>query len=227
VEENDNNAIDLVCEILADLAIQYDCAVDLPHHTKKGMMTAGSSDSGRGASSMKDATRLNYTLTPMSEKEAKWYGISEKERRSLIRLDSGKVNIARPTTTPSWFRLVGVSLDNGDADYPSGDEVQTVEPWKPTSIWGSLAPVVLNQILDELDKDLVDGTRYSTEAKVSPTNSAWRVIKRHIAAATDDQTKEILKTWLASGLLYVKKYENPNNRKMQNGLWVDASRRPT
>ena len=136
--ENDNNAIDFVCELLTTLGIEKNCAVDSPHHTRKGLMTPGNADAGRGASSMKDAGRLVYTLTPMSEDEAKQFGLSEDDRRSLIRMDSGKVNIAPPSRAAKWFRLIGVPLGNGNAVYPNGDEVQTVEPWTPPDTWEGL-----------------------------------------------------------------------------------------
>ena len=86
---------------------------------------------------MKDAARLLYTLTPMTEKEAEWLGVAETDRRSLIRLDSGKVNIAPPTSTATWFRLVGVPLGNATSEYPNGDEVQAAERWLPPDVWGS------------------------------------------------------------------------------------------
>ena len=34
LEENDNGAMDFVCDLLATLAIEYDIAVDALHHTK-------------------------------------------------------------------------------------------------------------------------------------------------------------------------------------------------
>jgi RecA-family ATPase len=78
LEENDNGAMDFVCDLLATLAIEYDIAVDAPHHTKKGQLTPGDADSGRGASAIRDAGRLIYTLTTMSEDEAKTFGISPR-----------------------------------------------------------------------------------------------------------------------------------------------------
>jgi AAA domain len=81
LEENSNDAIDYVCTLLAKMAIEHDCAVDLPHHTKKGLGGgAGDADRGRGASSMKDAARLVYTLNPMTAEEAKQFGVDETER---------------------------------------------------------------------------------------------------------------------------------------------------
>src|SRR5262245_13190238 len=50
LEENDNGAMDFVCDLLVQLAIEYDIAIDVPHHTKKGQIAAGDADAGRGAS---------------------------------------------------------------------------------------------------------------------------------------------------------------------------------
>ena len=96
VEENTNSAIDDVVQVLTDLADKHDIAVDAPHHTSKGTADPGNANRGRGASSMKDGGRLVYTLAPMSPEEAQAFGVKEEERRMLIRMDSGKVNIAPP-----------------------------------------------------------------------------------------------------------------------------------
>src|SRR5262249_54942772 len=104
LDENDNGAMDFVCDLLATLAIEYDIAIDAPHHTKKGQQTPGDADSGRGASATRDAGRLIYTLTTMSENEAKAFGISSEERTRYIRLDKGKVNLAPPARTATWFK---------------------------------------------------------------------------------------------------------------------------
>ena len=94
MNENDNNAIDFVCGLLAEIGIDLDCAMDVPHHTNKGLAAAGDANKGRGATSAKDAARLVYTLTPMTPDEAEMFGLDEAERRSLVRYDSAKVNIA-------------------------------------------------------------------------------------------------------------------------------------
>jgi RecA-family ATPase len=86
VEENDNGAMDYVCDLLTKIAIDGNIAVDAPHHTKKGQQTAGDADAGRGASSARDAGRLLYTLTRMSEEEAKAFGIPAEQRALRRRL---------------------------------------------------------------------------------------------------------------------------------------------
>lgn len=106
LEENDNRAMDFVCDLLATLAIEYDIAVDAPHHTKKGQLTPGDANSGRGASATRDAGRLIYTLTTMSERATNSFSISPDERITYIRLDKGKVNLAPPARTATWLKLM-------------------------------------------------------------------------------------------------------------------------
>jgi hypothetical protein len=81
---------------------------------------------------MKDAARLVYSLTPMSNDEAKALSISQEDRKQYVRVDKAKVNITKNFgAVAKWFRLVGVAIGNATDMYPRGDEVQTVEPWQP------------------------------------------------------------------------------------------------
>ena len=165
LEENDSGAMDFVCDLLTKLSIEYDIAIDAPHHTRKGQLAAGDADNGRGASSMRDAMRLLSTLTTMSEDEAKLFGVSEIDRHDYVRLDPAKVNITRRSQKATWFKLVSVKLDNGTkaddgspgGDYPNGDEVQTVEPWTPPDTWANLSTVALNAALTEIDAGMSNG----------------------------------------------------------------------
>jgi hypothetical protein len=178
LEENDNGAIDFVCDLLVTLAIEYDIAVDAPHHAKKGQLTPGDADSGRGASSMRDAGRLIYTLTTMSEEEAKRFDINPEDRASHIRLDKAKVNLTPPSRSAVWFKLVGVPLGNGDDEYPNGDEVQTVVPWEPPKLWDGLASATLNAALTDIETGMPNGQRYSAASKAGD-RAAWKVVRKH------------------------------------------------
>lgn len=194
VEENDNRGIDFVCSILARIAADHDCAVDAPHHVSRAGGVASDANRSSGASAFKDAARLVHTLTPMTPEEANGFGVGEAERRRLIRLDSGKVNIAPPAAEASWFRLIGVSLGNITAEYPSGDEVQTVEPWAPPSVWSGLSHHLLNEILTAIDKGPAEGARYSAHGNAAQNRAAWRVVKQFAADKSDEQAKIIIRT---------------------------------
>jgi len=226
MEENNNGQIDYVCTVLAKMAIEQNVAIDLPHHTSKAPALAGDANRSRGASSMKDAARLVYTLTPMSSEDAKMFGRAETERRSLVRMDSGKVNIAPPASEAKWFRIVGVPLGNGAGIYPAGDHVQTVEPWTPPDTWSDLASALLNRMLNDIDAGRPDGSRYSA-ASSATDRAAWRVVVARAPNKTEPQARDIIKTWLKSGTLYVEEYEDPVARKKLQGLRVNAMQRPS
>jgi hypothetical protein len=225
MEENDNGAMDFVCDLLVKLAIEYDIAVDAPHHTKKGQINAGDADAGRGASSARDAGRLVYTLTRMTEDEAKQFGVSPEQRSLYVRLDSGKVNIAPPSQEATWFKLVGVRLGNGNADYPGGDDVQTVETWQPPKTWADLSSVQLNAALTEIDGGMANGQRYS-DAPAATERAAWRIVQGHCPNKSEASCREIIKTWVRNKLLFNEDYDDPIERKPRKGLRVDDSKRP-
>ncbi|OSI21187.1 AAA family ATPase [Bradyrhizobium canariense] len=224
VNENDNSGIDEVAQILTDMSIKFDIAVDVPHHISKGPADPGNANRGRGASASKDAFRLVDTVTRMSDEQGKTFGLSEAECRTLIRIDNAKVNIA-PMADARWFKLVGVNIGNGTKLYPNGDEVQTVEPWSPPGLFGDISVPVLNAILDDIDAGLPDGNRFSDAPNVTG-RAAWRVIAKHCDKA-EGPARQIIKTWLGSGLLLHETYENPISRKEVKGLRVDPVKRPS
>lgn len=225
VEENANSQIDAVASILTGLAHKHNCAVDAPHHVSKGTTDPGNANRGRGASAFKDAGRLVYTLSAMTPEEAESFGLSDQDRRRLIRMDSGKVNIAPPAVEAKWFRLVGVPLGNGTDLYPKGDEVQAVEPWQPPATFQGLSHATLNLILDRIAAGMPNGERYSA-AGAAGERAVWQVFSE-LTDRTEKQARAIVKTWLKSGLLYHETYKSPRHRKNRQGLRVNDAKRPS
>jgi len=226
VGENDNNAIDFVCDLLATIAIDLNVATDTPHHTNKGAATPGDANRGRGASSAKDAARLVYTLTPMTLDEAGRFGLSEGERRSLIREDSAKVNISPPSADARWFRLIGQPLGNATSEYPAGDHVQTVETWQPPKLWADLDSTLLNRILNAIDAGFPNGQRYSA-ASPAKARAAWRVVQEHAPDKPEKACRAIINSWKDSGTVFDQEYDDPTDHKARVGLKVNATMRPT
>ena len=161
----------------------------------------------------------------MSPDEAKAFGISEDDRRLYVRVDRAKVNIARAAGAAKWFRLLGVSLGNVTELYPAGDEVQTAEPWKPPETWADLPCDLLNQILTTIDAGLPDGEFY-TQGNKTTERSAWLVVEQFAPAKTEEQCREIIRTWIKNGVLVPFDYTSPAARKSVKGLKVDNARRP-
>jgi hypothetical protein len=224
--ENDNAAMDYVCNLLATLADDYNIAVDSPHHARKGAATPGDADIGRGGSSIRDAGRLVYTLTTMSEDEAKQFNVEQADRRFYVRLDSAKVNIV-PSRSATWFKLVGVNIGNATEQYPNGDDVQTVEAWSPPKLWAGLAAETLNAALTDIDAGMPNGQRYTDKGGGKGERAAWKVVHKHCPNRSEGQCREIIKTWIGTGVLYHEQYDDPIERKKRSGLRLDTTKRPT
>lgn len=154
------------------------------------------------------------------------FDIPAEDRLLHVRLDSAKVNIVRRGGKATWFKLVGVPIDNGTEEYPSGDEVQTVIPWTPPETWSNLSSVSLNAALTEIDEGLPNGQRYSG-APNAKERAAWPVVQKHCSGKSEAQCREMIRTWIKTGLLYSKDYNDPIDRKDRAGLYVDSSKRPS
>jgi hypothetical protein len=211
VNENSNKDMDFVIEILADLAIERDVAVDTPHHVSKGAADPGNADRGRGASAVKDGGRLVYTLTGMSKEASSSLGIDEKERRKLVRIDQAKVNIVEPTDETRWLRLVGVPLGNTwDPRYPKGDSAQTVKCWQPPDAFEGMAKTKIAAIFEALRAGPGDGEFYSFDARA--TYWAGEAIQTH-TGKPKEEAHRILRTWLIKGVLLPGDYYSPKRKK--------------
>jgi hypothetical protein len=232
LEENDNVDMDFVCDLLAQIAVEYNIAIDSPHHVHKGTMIPGDADSGRGASGIRDASRLVYTLVPMSEAEAQAFNINPNDRRSFIRLDSAKVNIAAGSAGATWFRLIGVPIGNGTRQYPNGDTVQVAEPWAPPSAWAGLSLETLDAVLSTIDRGMLDdvgrptGQRYSSAPSAKGDRAAWRIMQRYAPEKSETQCRQIIRTWEDNGVLITRNYDDPQRRKSLGGLYVNETKRP-
>jgi len=224
VPENANAEMDAVAQMLTDIATRHNIGLDLPHHISKGAPDPGNANRGRGASATKDAGRLVFTLSPMSEDEAERYSIPPDDRRDYVRMDRAKLNIARTAGPAAWFKLISVRLGNATATYPNGDDVQTVEPWNPPQTWDRVDGVYIDSILTKIDHGLEDGTLY-THSPRATERAAWRVVCEHgPGGKSEAQARDIINTWVRTGLLVEVKYDNKVTRKPAMGLRVDREK---
>jgi hypothetical protein len=223
--ENDNADMDFVCEQLIAIAQDCNIAVDSPAHTHKGAITAGDADARRGASAQRDAGRLDYTLTTMSEEEAAKFGIHPDARRSFVRLDKAKANLTRAIKA-EWFQLVSVRLNNATAEYPEGDDMQAIERWTPPETWAGVDGEMLNAILSETEAEMPDSHRRYSGKPQATDRAAWRVVQKYCPTKSEAQCREIIREWIKEGVLYEAKYYDPVSRKEEWGLYVNPDKRP-
>jgi hypothetical protein len=222
--ENDNADMDFVCAQLVKIAHDSDIAVDCPAHTRKGELEAGNSDNRRGASAQRDAGRLDYTLTHMTEEEARRFGVDLDERRDYVRLDRAKANIVRRSIKASWFHMTSVPLGNVSTIYEEGDDVQAIEKWLPPEVWAGITDEQINAILDDLEAGPGDDRRYSA-APNAKYRAAWLVVQQHCPGKTEAACREIIRNWLKSGVLVSKDYDDPERREPAKGLFVNKEAR--
>jgi hypothetical protein len=222
VGENNNNAIDMVVQVLTNMCAEFHIAIDVPHHVSKPKLGAnnepGDANRGRGASAMKDAARLVYTLNAMTADEAKTFGINEHERWAYVRMDKGKVNIVPPARQTTWFKLVGVPIGNVNEIYKHGDEVQVVERWTPPDVMVDMTNEQEREILSRIEKGLSDGSRY-TDVRSAKKRAAWKAVVDVVPTVNEQQAREIIKVWVRTKVLVCKRYRNLEARKDEEGLW--------
>jgi len=222
-EENDNTAIRAILAVFRALAAEFNIAVILIHHTRKGEPAPGDPDTARGASATIGAARVVKTLIGMSEQDAEALGIEKtrKARSAYVRLDDAKQNYAG-IGDAVWYEKVLYRLDNDEW-------IPAAEPWNPPDLWQGVPSAVANTILDcitagiESDK----GKRHYSDAPATkPPRRADAVVRKHVPSLNERQARAVIKTWVNNEVLYRENYFDPVERKDRGGLFVNDARRP-
>lgn len=134
-DENSNSAMESVMDVLrGELAGECEAAVVVAHHTKKlptDLDKLDPADMARGASAINAAARAHYMLRTLTEQEAARQQIPPASRRAYVTVLDAKNNLSRLKESDNTFHLHGVYLDNGDEDYPEGDNVGAIVAYKP------------------------------------------------------------------------------------------------
>jgi hypothetical protein len=228
LEENSNPHINAAARAWAEVGNEANCAILLSHHTRKGAV-AGDIESSRGAVALTSAARAGFTLTAMTEDEAKEFGIQEGHRKRYVRLDEGRGSMAPPADKARWFELASVNLGNGTDEYPDGDSVQAIAEWEPPSVWKELSPQDCNAVLDIIQAGFGEGQKFTaTRSGKSFETGRWAgcVLMQH-HGLNDTQAAKVIKTWVSNRVLEEVTYRDPVQRKEVSGLSVNNARRPT
>lgn len=232
-EENSNADGERVLREFNRIAHEANCSIVLVHHTRKGFIP-GDMDSIRGASSLTGAARVAFTLAPMSEDDSRALNISTQDRRFLVRLDDAKMNLAPKAEKSQWLKLESINLENGDNEYPHGDNVQVATIWQPPDEIKWLTVEVANAFLDILaagqSKQGEEVERYS----LRKTADRWAAdrfcefmsdrshpIKAH-------EANDVLRSWASAKppVITEREYHSTNSRKAKKGIFVNAANRP-
>jgi RecA-family ATPase len=211
-EENDNTAVRAVIARFRSLAVEHEMAVCLVHHTRKGASgAAGDPDSARGASAIIGAVRCAFTLTTMSEEDAKAFGmrIDRSIREYYFRLDSAKANYA-PLGRAVWYEKALHKLDNGET-------VPAAEPWEPPAE-KIASQVDLTALAEAIAKGLPDGMPYSP--KLSKEARSVRPLLQQFEFFGSAQ-KTVLTRLLNEAGVAINRFRKSSNRTEAQGLHVD------
>jgi hypothetical protein len=211
LKENDNDHQNAVIARFRDIAQQANCAVVLVHHFRKGG-EAGDGESGRGAVAIHAGCRVMETVVTMKTTEAEALGLPPGDRKLYVRVDGAKANLSRGSTAIQWYKFVSVSLGNGNATYPDGDEIGVLERWTPQSAMFGVSWDDLEQVLDEIDAG-VDGEYYSKTPQA--TMYVGKLLITHFGW-DDKKTSAQVKEWLETGLLVVDSYKSPADYRKHN-----------
>jgi archaellum biogenesis ATPase FlaH len=219
-EENDNTALRAVLAELRALAVQYNMAVLVLHHSRKPLSvpTPGDPDTLRGASSIVGAARVVFTLNVMTEDESAAFNIPPAERRDYFRLDSAKSNYSRATEA-EWFRRHARALSNGE-------EVPFAWPWNPPNPLKQASSQDLDAVLDAIAAGPGNGALYAKSKRGRGGGDRWagNVVMAKLDCS-EHQAKDIVGKWLDTGLLFEATFQHPKDGEKQ-GVKVNQNKRP-
>jgi len=147
VPENDNGAVNAVCQLLGEIATEHECAIGLVHHVRKGaagVQVETRVEDARGAGALLAATRVAHVANVMTQVEADKLGIPPGWRRRHFRIDSGKANMSPPAEVATWYKLHSVDLGQGDS-------VGVVGPWTPPVMRVGVSDAQAAHMLDAIE----------------------------------------------------------------------------
>ncbi|WP_240006245.1 AAA family ATPase [Pseudaquidulcibacter saccharophilus] len=119
VNENDNNAIDIVVKLFAKIAVEANCAVLLVHHSGKSRGEAVGFEGARGASSFIGAVRAAWVLNNLSNADGERFGIKYEEIAQYVTITEVKSNFAAKSSKKKYFKLESEFFENANQEIES------------------------------------------------------------------------------------------------------------
>nr|WP_309504318.1 AAA family ATPase [uncultured Roseovarius sp.] len=218
INENDNMAVNSVVAQIREVADETRCAIGLVHHIRKGNGQDADIDSVRGAGSLIGAARAARVINRVSEKDAIELGVKPEDAIGIFRVDDGKANLAPPAANAVYRRMSGVQIANGEW-------VGVAVPFELPDEWSGLTTEVINTILGQISAGL-QNTDSEEFFSLRPQDKARWVgqlivdypFSRAEDFKTEGQAKQIIKAWLASGLIEEITYHSASQRKDRKGV---------
>lgn len=204
---NDNAVMSLVMRKLKALAIQYDCAILIVHHTRKGRSLddpAGEAERISGAAAIANLARRALMPVTMTEADAKTYGVLPSERLRYFKLVDAKSNLAPLSAEAPWYELANIELPNPELPtYPNGDRVQAVKRAQLTrsKVASALGPeqqAIRFELMKLVDRGLtIDGEKVPYSPNSTGNNKVRAVLDKAMAVV-EEATPD--KEWLPRDL---------------------------
>lgn len=218
INENDNMAVNSVVAQIREVADETRCAIGLVHHIRKGNGQDADIDSVRGAGSLIGAARAARVINRVSEKDALELGVKPDEAIGLFRVDDGKANLAPPAASAVYRRMCGVQIANGEW-------IGVAVPFELPDEWSGLNDAAINTILAQIDAGVqnVEGEEYFSLRPQDKSRWVGQLIVDYPFSRAEDfktegQAKQIIKTWMQSGLLEEATYHSATQRKDRKGV---------
>ena len=133
---------------------------------------------------------------------------------------TNKQAVPPPERPPSPAPPTRVPLHLVSPETPPTAETQPIDP----SHLAGLSPTAIT-ILELINAGTADGRRYTATPPI-PDRSAWRIVQRHIPILTDQQAQTVIATWLQNGVLELRTYRDPLNRRDSHGLFATSPSSP-
>ena len=219
---NDNSSMSLVIRALKRLAIKFNCAILIVHHTRKGG-DAGSAEAISGASSIVNHSRRTIMPVAITMEEAIKLGVPSSERWRYFKLVDAKSNLAPRGVDPQFYRLHSVELPNREPPtYPFGDNVQAivrVQLPQGNAPASSDDVKIRDAIIGLVDRGkLIEGKWYPYSPTSAGAGSDRKLLEDAIEAA---QAATVNRQWAADDLRAVVQHAIKSMQK--DGILVSQS----
>lgn len=222
VDENSNNAIDLVAKEYLSIARLANCAVSLTHHVRKPNGTEASANDARGAVAMINAARSVLVLQKMTKEAGESLRVPECDRRKYLSVFDDKNNRAPTTIVADWYEFVGIGLGNGDDTGPE-DNIGALKRWIPPETFAGVTARHLLAIQEAIDREPEKARKYSS-------SGGWvgLLVAPILDLDPDDPgekqaIKKMVQTWVNTGALrFVTRGDTNSNKReyLEVGEWA-------